>query len=62
MNDDKSKAMRTKILLTILEGASYQEWQDNVKLINKLFKSKAADETLPRKRIDTTRKKIDKQQ
>lgn len=61
MIEDKLKGARTKILLTILEDTSYQEWQENVEVINKLFKSKTSDEILPRKRIETARKKIDKQ-
>lgn len=52
MSEQKFKLLRLKVLLSIVEGTSYEEWHSLVRMIEDIYETKQPDEIAARERVD----------
>ncbi|MDW4175346.1 hypothetical protein QI193_02890 [Staphylococcus saprophyticus] len=52
MSDQKFKLLRLKVLLSIVEGTSYEEWHNLVRMVEDIYEIKQPDEIATRERVD----------
>lgn len=59
MSDEKFKLLRLKVVLSVVEGTSYEEWRSLVRMIEDVYETKQSDEIATRKRVDDYRNVIE---
>jgi len=59
MSDEKFKLLRLKVVLSVVEGTSYEEWHSLVRMIEDVYETKQSDEIATRKRVDDYRSVIE---
>lgn len=59
MSDEKFKLLRLKVVLSVIEGTSYEEWHSLVRMIEDVYETKQSDEIATRKRVDDYRSVIE---
>lgn len=59
MSDEKFKLLRLKVVLSVVEGTSYEEWRSLVRMIEDVYETKQSDEIATRKRVDDYRNAIE---
>lgn len=60
MSDEESKILRLKVILSVIEGTLYSDWQSIIDIVERLYETKQPDEIATRKRVDDFRNLLDK--